>query len=77
MKESQRKMIATVLFAARASVDAALMALGEDIEDEDDENDACTHPMEARENLTEMGGPLEWRCRICGFHSTTEQSTEG
>jgi len=81
MKETERRMIATVLFAARASVDAALMALGENIDGEEKEEKAvCTHPIERREDLTEMGGPLEWRCRACGFHSTTEEPpplTEG
>jgi len=76
MKESERRMIATVLFAARASVDAALMALGENVDVEKEEKEVCAHPMELRDNLTEMGGPLEWRCRACGFHSITEQPTE-
>lgn len=70
MTEQDRKVIAAQLWATRASIDAALIALGED-QDESDTDEGCTHPPEDRVDETTMGGPLEWRCRRCGYHSTT------
>lgn len=29
--------------------------------------DCCTHPEDARVNLTAMGGKPHWSCRACGF----------
>jgi len=72
-----REVLIAQLLAARAmaettiaQIDVTLTALGLPIED--DADGGCAHPMDQREDLTTMGGPLERRCRACGFHSTTE-----
>lgn len=80
-----RDILVAQLLAARTQaeatitqLDATLAVLGVPMADSpDDALDAgCTHPRDERDNLTEMGGPLEWRCRRCGFHSTTDSPTE-
>lgn len=76
MTEQERRVLAAQLWATRASVDAALVALGEQFAD-DDTPEGCTHPADQREDTTTMGGPVEWRCRACGFHSITDTTTEG
>lgn len=32
-----------------------------------DEDDGCPHPVEARANLSGMGDPVHFVCRICGL----------
>jgi hypothetical protein len=73
-------LLVAQLYASRAQaeatitqIDATLAALGVPM-DRADADAICTHPVELREDLTTMGGPLEWRCRACGFHSTTTDS---
>jgi len=66
MTEQERKVIAASLWATRASVDVALIALGE-LSDEAESDTGCAHPVEMRQDLTTMGGPEGWRCRSCGF----------
>lgn len=47
------------LVSMRAQIDAllALLTSGED--------GACIHPPDKRLNLTTMGGPTKWQCRLC------------
>lgn len=75
MTDRDREVLVSQLLAARAQIDATLTVLG--VPFEDDDAAICAHPMESREVMTTMGGPEEWRCRACGFHSTTASQTEG
>lgn len=64
---SQDAVLAQLL-AIRAQVDAAiaLVSGGND--------EGCTHPVDDRVDLTEMGGPIRYLCRACGQEITL---TEG
>lgn len=35
----------------------------------------CAHPVDQREDLTTMGGPEGWRCRVCGFSTLPDEDT--
>ena len=70
-QQRERDILIAQLFAARAQLDAMLAVLGVPEEGADLTARECPHPGELREDLREMGGPLEWRCRGCWFHSIT------
>lgn len=36
----------------------------------------CEHPPAERIDESTMGGPTEWRCRLCGSHSVTPLEEE-
>jgi hypothetical protein len=77
MTDQERRVLAAQLWATRASVDAALVALGEmHNETTDVEDDGCTHPIELRQDQTTMGGPDGWRCRSCGFTTLSDPQPE-
>jgi hypothetical protein len=47
-----------------------------ELEEEDQEaagSGDCPHPVDQREDLTTMGGPEGWRCRVCGFSTLTDE----
>lgn len=70
-----KEVLIAQLLAARTQIDATLAILGVKIQ-EDEEDDECQHPKDQRENLSTMGGPDEWRCRLCDFHSITPRTEE-
>ena len=78
MTEQERKTIVAQLWATRASVDAALTALGafddEDVEGTPGASRPCSHPTDERIDETTMGGPEWWRCRVCGFSTLPTES---
>lgn len=71
MTPYQTDVLVAQLLAARAQIDATLAVLGIPEELAPDVVPECTHPADQREELTTMGGPTEWRCRLCGHHSIT------
>lgn len=66
---SQDAVLAQLL-AIRAQVDAAiaLVSGGSD--------EGCTHPVDDRVDLTEMGGPIRYLCRACGQEITIEEEED-
>lgn len=58
-----REALIHQLLSIRAGVDACLSFLSEQREQEET---ACHHPEDRRENLTVMGGPTRFRCKDCG-----------
>lgn len=72
MTETERQVAIAALHATIASAETALVALGAMTTDDTAQTDGgCTHPLELRQDMTTMGGPVEWRCRACDFHSVT------
>jgi len=37
----------------------------------------CTHPVEHRLNLSTMGKPEEWQCKLCGYEYKEGGQTNG
>lgn len=56
------------LVAIRAQVDALLLQLATD-----EGTAGCPHPQGQRENLSVMGGPEVWRCRLCGHEQVVSE----
>lgn len=63
-KSNMRKAILSQIYILRAQVDT-IIAMIEELESNEDQK--CLHPKEQRINLTTMGGPEKWVCKICGY----------
>lgn len=66
------RALAHQLLAIRAQVDALLVQLEPPAEEAGATE--CPHPVSQRENLTVMGGPTMWRCRLCGHEQVENDS---
>lgn len=76
MTERDEQILIGQLLAMRAQIDASLVTLGVPLEGDAFEDDAtasageqasgCSHPREARLDMTCFGGPEHWRCLGCG-----------
>lgn len=42
----------------------------------DEQTKKCEHPESYRLDLSTMGRPVEWECRLCGHHYTDGQEGE-
>lgn len=60
---TDRKVLVHKILAA--AIDLAISILAEEAPEAEE---GCTHPEDARLNLTVMGGPERWYCRNCGFN---------
>ena len=56
-----RDAILAQALAIRAQVDALISMVSGEANDE-----GCSHPVDDRVDLTEMGGPIRDLCRACG-----------
>ena len=65
MKQRDRDILISQLFAARQQIDATLVVLGVTVEDGDAK---CEHPKDKRVDHSVMGKPEQWECTVCGFH---------
>lgn len=63
------KALIQILVAMRALTEAALFSLTGPPPDVE-EVPICEHPPESRLNLSTMGGPSSWQCRLCGHTQT-------
>ncbi len=75
MTPQEKRVLVAQLWATRASVDAALTALGAFDDAAEADESVCMHPIDERIDETTMGGPEGWRCRVCGF-STLEYTDD-
>jgi hypothetical protein len=62
------------LNAIGSLVDGLIAELEEEGEDAAGSG-ACAHPEDRRDDLTTMGGPEGWRCRVCGFSTLPDDNT--
>ena len=66
--EHERELLVMQLLAARAQIDATLVALGVRVEDGSDVvGEDCKHPPEKRVDHGVLGGPERWECTACGY----------
>lgn len=72
-KDNLRRAIFSQLYVMRAQLDSILLMV-EELEGGEDEG--CPHPKEHRLNLTTMGGPEHWQCKLCGFEYIEGQSQD-
>lgn len=59
-----RRAIYSQLYVMRAQIDSIIIMV-EELEKSEDER--CVHPLNQRENYTTMGGPENWKCKLCGY----------
>lgn len=72
-KNNLKKAIYSQLYIIKAQLEAMIVMV-EELEDKHDSE--CTHPKEYRINLTSMGGPEHWQCKICGFEYINNVTVE-
>ena len=68
-----RRAILSQMYLLRGQMDSIIMMIEEL---EKGEDDRCQHPLENRLNLTSMGGPEHWKCKLCGYEFIEGQQQE-
>lgn len=48
-----------------------------DFSDASGSDEGCSHPADERVDLTEMGGPIRYLCRVCGQEITVTEREDG
>lgn len=68
-----RKAILSQMYIVQAQMDSIVLLI-EELEKAEDTG--CKHPKEQRLNLTTMGGPEHWECKVCGYEFIAEPEPE-